>query len=210
MIFLNHLQNGAKSLKVSYMKDAIELPIIPFPTVDAFEAWLAKNHETSKGIWLQIFKKNSGIPTVSYAEAVQVSLCYGWIDSQLKSIDEKSYKQKFTPRGSKSIWSKINTEHVKRLTKLGKMKPSGIAAVEAAKADGRWDNAYSSPTSMTLPEAFLQALEKNKKAKVMFESLNKTNKYAIGFRLQTAKKPETVERRIQQFIVMLEKGEKLY
>lgn len=192
------------------MKDTIELPIIPFPTAEAFEAWLALNHDSSKGIWLQIFKKNSGVPTVSYAEAVEISLCYGWIDSQLKSIDEKSYKQKFTPRGSKSIWSKINTEHVKRLNKLGRMKPSGMAAVNAAKADGRWDNAYASPTSMTLPEAFLQALEKNKKAKNMFESLNKTNKYAIGFRLQTAKKPETVDRRIQQFITMLEKGEKLH
>lgn len=159
---------------------------------------------------MQMFKKNSGVPSIVWLEAVEVSLCYGWIDSQAKSLDAKSYLQRFTPRGSKSIWSKINTEHIERLTKLGKMKPAGIAAVEAAKADGRWDRAYESPKNMTVPDAFLKLLNKNNKAKAAFESLNKTNKYFIGFQLQTAKKPETLERRMQKFLLLLEKGEKSF
>lgn len=207
----NHLQSGAKSPKVLHgMKVTTDLPVLPFSTAEMFENWLEKNHKTSSGIWLQLYKKNSGVQTITWAEAVIVSLCYGWIDSQAKKLDEKSYLQKFTPRGPKSMWSKINTEHVERLRKEGKMKPAGLAAVEAAKADGRWDRAYESPSNMTLPDEFLKRVEKNKKAKIFFETLNKTSRYAFAFQLQTAKKPETRERRMQKFLAMLEKGETLY
>ena len=192
------------------MASPVDLPIVPFATTEEWEVWLEKNHATAPGVWMKFYKKNSGVPSIIWVEAVVVALCYGWIDSQAKSLDEKSYLQKFTPRGPKSMWSKINTEHVARLIKLGKMKPAGIAAVEAAKADGRWDRAYASPSTMTVPDAFLKLLEKNKKAKACFETLNKTNRYAIAFQLQTAKKQETLERRMQKFLNMLEKGEKLY
>lgn len=192
------------------MKESVELPIIPFKDGAEWEAWLEENHQTAKGVWMRFYKKASGIPTITWADAVPVALCYGWIDSQAKTYDDKSYLQKFTPRGPKSMWSKINTEHIERLIKLGKMKPAGLVAVEAAKADGRWARAYESPKNMTIPEAFIMLLEKNKKAKDFFESLNKTNKYAIAFQLHSAKKPETLERRMQKFLQMLEKGEKLY
>lgn len=191
------------------MKDNAVLPIVPFEDGAAWEDWLEKNHQTAKGVWMRFYKKASGVPTITWADAVPIALCYGWIDSQAKSYDEKSYLQKFTPRGPKSVWSKINTEHVERLIKLGKMKPAGLAAVEAAKADGRWDRAYESPKNMTVPDAFLKLLEKNKKAKAFFETLNKTSKYAIAYQLQSAKKPETLERRMQKFLLMLEKGEKV-
>lgn len=187
-----------------------ELPVLPFASGVEWEKWLEKNHESAKGVWMRFYKKSSGFPTITWADAVPIALCFGWIDSQAKGYDETSYLQKWTPRGPKSMWSKINTEHVERLIKLGKMKPAGLAAVEAAKSDGRWARAYESPKNMKVPEAFVKLLEKNKKAKTMFESLNKTNTYAIAFRLQTAKKPETLERRMNNFIAMLEKGEKLY
>jgi uncharacterized protein YdeI (YjbR/CyaY-like superfamily) len=187
-----------------------DFPIVPFASGKEWEAWLEKNHETASGVWMQFYKKASGLPTISWGEAVPIALCYGWIDSQARAYDEKSYLQKFTPRGPKSIWSKINTEHVERLIKEGKMKPAGLAAVAAAKADGRWEKAYDSPKNMTVPEDFLQELDKHKKAKAFFATLNKANTYAIPWRLQTAKKPETRERRMQQLLEMLEKGEKLH
>jgi len=192
------------------MADPKDFPIVPFASGKEWEAWLEKNHETAPGVWMQFYKKASGIPTITWADAVPIALCYGWIDSQAKTFDEKSYLQKFTPRGPKSMWSKINVGHVERLIKEGKMKPAGLIAVEAAKADGRWVKAYESPKNMTVPEAFIKLLEQNKKAKAFFDTLNKTNTYAIAFQLQTAKKPETLERRMQKFLTMLEKGEKLH
>jgi uncharacterized protein YdeI (YjbR/CyaY-like superfamily) len=192
------------------MASLIDLPIIPFATAEKWEAWLEENHATAPGVWMQFYKKNSGVPSINWTEAVQGALCYGWIDSQAKKYDDKSYLQKFTPRGPRSIWSKINTEHVARLIELGKMKPAGLAAVESAKADGRWQKAYDSPANMKVPEDFLKELSKNKKAKAFFETLNKTNTYAIAWRLQTAKKPETRERRMKLLLEMLEKGEKLH
>jgi uncharacterized protein YdeI (YjbR/CyaY-like superfamily) len=187
-----------------------DFPIIPFANGSEWEEWLEKNHKTAKGVWMQFFKKSSGVPTITWVEAVEVALCFGWIDSQAKKHDEKSYLQRFTPRNPRSIWSKINTEHVARLTKLGKMKPAGLAAVEAAKADGRWDRAYDSPAMMKVPDYFLKEVNKNEKAKAFFETLSKSNTYAIAWRLQTAKKPETRERRMKLLIEMLEKGEKLH
>ncbi len=186
------------------------LPIIEFKTAASFETWLIKNHDQSSGLWLKIFKKDSGKKTISYAEALDIALCYGWIDGQKQAHDEEAWLQKFCPRSPKSIWSKKNTEHVERLIKEGKMRPAGLQAVEKAKADGRWEKAYDSPGKMTIPEDFLKELGKNKKAQAAFKVLNKTNLFSIGFRLQTAKKQETREKRMKEIIEMLARGEKFH
>lgn len=185
------------------------LPTIAFKTAEGFETWLGENHNTSSGLWLKIFKKDAKKETVSYAEALDVALCFGWIDGQKQAFDEEAWLQKFCPRTAKSIWSKINIGHVERLTNEGKMRPAGLMAVEKAKADGRWEKAYDSPSNMTIPEDFLKELSKNKKAEAFFKGLNKTNLFAIGFRLQTAKKQETREKRMKEIIEKLAKGEKL-
>jgi uncharacterized protein YdeI (YjbR/CyaY-like superfamily) len=187
-----------------------DLPVIPFATANMWEQWLEQNHEISDGIWLQFFKKGSGIASVTYAEALDVALCYGWIDAQLKSIDELSYKQHFTPRRPKSIWSKRNIEHIARLTEERRMKPAGINQVENAKADGRWEQAYDSQSSMTIPDDFMKELARNKKALNFYESLSKTNKYAIAFRIQTAKRPETRLKRMKEILEMLLREEKFH
>jgi uncharacterized protein YdeI (YjbR/CyaY-like superfamily) len=187
-----------------------EIKVIPFKTANAFEKWLAKNHNKVSAIWLRFFKKESGKASITYKEAVDEALCYGWIDGQANKYDEESWIQRFTPRGARSIWSKKNTENIERLTALGKMKSAGVEEVEKAKADGRWEKAYDSPKDMQVPEDFIKALLKNKKAKAFYETLNKTNKYAIGWRIQTAKKPETKEKRIKMIIEMLLKGEKFH
>jgi uncharacterized protein YdeI (YjbR/CyaY-like superfamily) len=187
-----------------------DLPILAFTSAEEFSSWLAKHHSVSLGIWIRIFKTGSGVPTVSYAEALDVALCYGWIDGQKKKHDTGSWLQKFTPRGRKSIWSKRNREHVERLGRSGMMKAAGIAAVEAAKADGRWEQAYGSSSNMVVPPDFLTELAKDKKAESFFSTLNKANIYSIVWRLQTAKKPETRTRRMKTIIEMLKKGEKFH
>ncbi|MBL7933510.1 MAG: YdeI/OmpD-associated family protein [Bacteroidia bacterium] len=192
------------------MNKSDPLPTIEFKSVKTFETWLNKNHEKSSGIWLKIYKKDSGIKTITYPEALDVALCYGWIDGQKKSFDEQAWLQKFTPRRAKSIWSKINIGHVARLTKEGRMKPAGLKAVEKAKQDGSWEKAYDAQSKMTIPEDFLKELSKNKKAEAFFKTLNKTNLFAIGFRLQTAKKQETKEKRTKDIIAKLAKGEKFH
>lgn len=184
------------------------IPIIEFKTAETFETWLVAHHDTSNGLWVKIFKKSSGEETVSYAEALDVALCYGWIDGQKQAFDEQAWLQKFCPRREKSVWSKINIGHVERLIKEGRMRPAGLKAVEKAKADGSWEKAYDPPSKMTIPEDFLKALGKNKEAEAFFMSLNKTNLFSIGFRLQTAKKPETREKRMKEIIEKLAKGEK--
>lgn len=186
-----------------------ELPILPFENKKKWTTWLAKQHDKSKGLWLKLAKKNSGIPSVTYEEALDVALCYGWIDGQKGSFDEQFWLQKFTPRGPKSIWSKINTEKVERLIARGEMKPAGHKTIEAAKQDGRWAAAYSSQKNTSIPEDFQTALDKNKKAKVFFDTLKSAERYSFLFRIQTAKKAETRARRIHQFIEMLEKNEKV-
>jgi len=172
-----------------------------------FRKWLSANHRKSEGIWLRIFKKDSREPTVTYAEALDEALCFGWIDGQKQRGDDASWLQRFTPRRSKSGWSKLNTQHAERLINAGRMKPAGQAEIDAAKKDGRWKAAYDSPSKAALPKDFLAALEKSKKAKTFFESLNKANRYAIAYRLQTAKKPETRQRRMEMILAMLRKGE---
>ena len=190
--------------------DNNEPPVLSFKTPNAFEKWLAKNHDKINGIQLRFFKKESGEKSITYKEAIDEALCYGWIDGQANKYDAVSWIQKFTPRRQRSIWSKKNTENIERLTALGKMKPPGLAEVENAKADGRWSKAYDSPSQMQIPDDFMKLLSKNKKAKAFFESLNKANKYAIAWRLQTAKKPETREKRVKLILEMLSKEEKFH
>jgi len=190
--------------------DKNELPIIPFESPLQWEQWLEVNHTDENGIWLKFFKKGSSVPSVTYEQALDEALCYGWIDGQKKTFDEQSYLIKFTPRRAKSIWSKKNIEHVARLYKQGKMKSRGINEAERAKADGRWEQAYDSPSNMKIPDDFLQQLTKNKKAKAFFDTLNKTNTYAIMWRLQTAKKPETREKRMKEILEMLSQGKKIH
>ncbi len=173
-------------------------------------AWLDKNHLASSGVWLRLAKKASALKSVSYDEALEVALCYGWIDGQKKSYDESSWLQKFTPRGAKSIWSKINREKALALIKSGRMKPAGLAAVENAREDGRWDAAYDSPSGASVPDDFQAELDRHPKAKTFFDTLNSANRYAILWRIQTAKKAETRAKRIGQFIRMLEQHEKLH
>ncbi len=187
-----------------------DLLLIPFSSPSEWEQWLEQNHAVSKGIWLQMFKKGSGIASVIYTEALDVALCYGWIDGQIKSIDELSYMQRFTPRRPKSLWSKRNIEHVARLVKEGRMKPAGIKEAEAAKADGRWEIAYDPQSSMTMPQDFIIELSKDSKASAFYESLNKANKYAVAWRIQTAKRPETREKRIKEIVEMLAREEKFH
>ena len=184
------------------------LPILEFKTVQSFETWLEKHHANSLGFWLKIAKKDSGKKSINYAQALEVALCYGWIDGQKNAYDEQAYLQKFCPRREKSNWSKINCGHVERLIQEGRMRPAGLIAVEKAKADGRWEKAYDSPSKMTIPDDFLKELKKNKRAKEFFKGLNKTNLFFIGFQLQTAKKQETREKRMKEIIKKLEKGEK--
>ncbi|HYO45525.1 MAG TPA: YdeI/OmpD-associated family protein [Gemmatimonadota bacterium] len=191
-------------------KSAIDLPVLAFESKKRWEAWLAKNHAKSPGIWLRFFKKDSGVETVSHAEALDAALCYGWIDGQLAKHDERSWLRKFTPRRPKSIWSKRNIQHVKRLMEEGKMKPAGLEEVERAKSDGRWGKAYDSPSKMVVPEDFLEMLSKNKRARSFFETLNKANRYSIAWRFQTAKEPETRDKRMKAIIEMLAKGEKFH
>ncbi len=187
-----------------------DLPILSFKSQKDWASWLAKNHTASNGIWLRFFKKDSGVPSVTYAEALDEALCYGWIDGRLDPYDEKSWLRRFTPRRPRSPWSKRNIEHVNRLTAAGRMKPAGLKEVEAAKKDGRWEKAYDPQGAMELPADFLQALAKDKKSKAFFESLNRANHYAIAWRLQTAKRPETRARRMQAILAMLKKGEKFH
>jgi uncharacterized protein YdeI (YjbR/CyaY-like superfamily) len=186
------------------------LKILTFRSPVEFRSWLEKNHAGQDGIWLRIFKKDSGEKSITYAEALDQALCYGWIDGQKQAHDERSWLQKLTPRRTKSAWSKMNAEHAERLVKAGQMARAGLETVEAAKADGRWQSAYDSPRNASPPEDFLKALGKDKKAKAVFETLNRANIYAIVYRLQTAKKPETREKRMKMILAMLSRGEKFH
>ncbi len=192
------------------MSKGAESQVLAFASAEEWEKWLAKHHSNPDGIWLRFFKKDSGVATVTHGEALDEALCYGWIDGQLQKFDKKSWLQKFTPRRPKSIWSKKNIEHAIRLCRANKMKPAGLKQIETAKADGRWAKAYDSPKAMQVPEDLLRELAKNKKAQKFFETLNRADLYAIGWRLQTAKKPETREKRMKALLQMLARGEKLH
>lgn len=185
-------------------------PVELFATATDFDRWLRKNHAKASCIWVKYAKKKSRIPSIDWNQAVDVALCYGWIDGQAKSIDETYAMQRFTPRGKRSKWSKLNRERVARLTKAGRMQPAGLAEVERAKADGRWDAAYDSPANASIPDDLAKALAKSAKAKKSFDSLSSSNRYSILYRLQDAKKPETRAKRLEKFVAMLEKGETLH
>ena len=192
------------------LKDPLDLPVETFESQRQFHRWLQKNHAKSAGLWLRFFKKGSGVATVTYAEAVEEALCYGWIDSQLKRYDDQSYIQRFTPRRPKGPWSKMNQGHVARLIAEQRMQPAGLREVDAAKADGRWEAAYEPPSRQTVPEDFKRALARNKKAKAFFETLNRANTYAIYWRLNATKTPETRARWIDKFVTMLANGETVH
>jgi uncharacterized protein YdeI (YjbR/CyaY-like superfamily) len=182
-------------------------PILDFASQAEWEAWLDAEHAGSDGVWLRFAKKGSGAASVVYAEALDVALCYGWIDSQVARYDERFYLQKFTPRRSRSKWSRINRDKIEALTKDGRMRPAGLEQVELAKADGRWDAAYASPANAEVPDDLQAALDASPKAAELFATLTQANRYAIIYRLEDAKKPETRARRLETFVGMLERGE---
>jgi uncharacterized protein YdeI (YjbR/CyaY-like superfamily) len=192
------------------VKNAGNLEIMSFGTQRDWEVWLQEHHADTKGVWLKIAKKGAGSPSVSYAEALDSALCYGWIDGQKASFDEQYWLQKFSQRGARSIWSKVNCDKAEALIAEGRMQPPGLRQVELAKSDGRWESAYESQSKILVPDDFQRELDKNQQAKDFFNTLNSVNRYAILFRIQTAKRPETRAARIQKFIEMLSQQQKIY
>jgi uncharacterized protein YdeI (YjbR/CyaY-like superfamily) len=187
-----------------------DYPLKEFKTSRSFETWLSRNHAKAEGIRIKFGKKGSDIRSISYAEALAVALCYGWIDSQSKSIDERWYWRRFTPRRARSVWSKRNRDIVARLIEDGRMESAGQAEIDRAKTDGRWDAAYDSPANAKVPSDLASALRKSPSAKRFFESLDAQNRYAILHRLMTARQPDTRAKRLATFIEMLREGRKLY
>ena len=183
---------------------------LSFRSSKELRTWMTKEHARAPGLLLRIYKKDSGVSSVTYAEAVEQALCFGWIDGQKQSLDANSWLQKLTPRRARSRWSKINVGHADRLIREGRMRPAGLKEVEAAKADGRWAAAYDSPANATMPPEFVAELARNAKAKQFYATLNKTNLFSIAHRLQTAKRPETKNKRIKLIIEMLARGEKFH
>jgi uncharacterized protein YdeI (YjbR/CyaY-like superfamily) len=186
------------------------LPTLAFATPADWEAWLEAHHEETQGVWLKIAKKGSGIPSISYAEALDGALCYGWIDGQKAALDADHWLQKFTPRRPRSVWSRVNRDKVAALIAAGRMRPAGLRQVELARRDGRWDAAYASQRAIEIPADFQQALDENPQAREFFGTLNGANRYAVLWRIQTAKRPETRAARIEKLIAMLARGEKIH
>jgi uncharacterized protein YdeI (YjbR/CyaY-like superfamily) len=188
-----------------------DLPELPFASAAEWEAWLTEHHDAMPdGVWIKVAKKGAGIPSVTYGDCLDVALCFGWIDGQSKGIDETWYRQRWLPRRKRSIWSKRNRAKAEALIAEGRMRPAGLAEVERAKADGRWDAAYDSPSTATVPADLQAALDANAAAAAAFAALDSQNRYAILHRTQTAKRPETRARRIETFVAMLERGERLH
>jgi uncharacterized protein YdeI (YjbR/CyaY-like superfamily) len=184
--------------------------VIAFESDADWEAWLEEHHATADGVWVKIAKKGTGIPTVAYPEVLDTALCFGWIDGQRKALDDQYFLQRFTPRRARSRWSQINRDKVEALSKAGRMRPPGIAEVERAKADGRWDAAYASVRTMEVPADLQRELDARPRAAAFFATLNSQNRYSILYRLHDAKRPETRARRLEKFVAMLEAGETLY
>jgi uncharacterized protein YdeI (YjbR/CyaY-like superfamily) len=187
-----------------------ELPVISFKTAQKFYAWLKVNHTKEQSFWLRFYKKNSGIASLIRDEAVDTALCWGWIDGLINKYDDESYLLRFTPRRPKSIWSKINVAKIEKLTKFGLMQPNGLAQVEKAKADGRWDRAYEPASKMEVPADFIKLIKKDKIAYSFYQTLNKANTYAIGFRLTTIVDGEKRKQKMNQLFDMLKKGKAIY
>jgi uncharacterized protein YdeI (YjbR/CyaY-like superfamily) len=186
-----------------------DLPVLPFASAEAWEAWLAE-HQGDPGVWIKIAKKASGIATVTHAEALDVALCHGWIDGQRRSLDETWFLQRFTPRRARSKWSQVNCAKIADLTAAGRMRERGVAEVERAKADGRWDAAYEAPSKATVPPDLQRALDANPAAREFFATLKGQNRYSILYRIQDAKRPETRARRIETFVAMLAERKTIY
>jgi uncharacterized protein YdeI (YjbR/CyaY-like superfamily) len=189
---------------------ADQLPIQLFANADEFERWLEGNHESSEGVWLKIAKKGAEERSVSYAEALELALCFGWIDSQKRGLDERHFLQRFTPRRPRGRWSRINREKAEALLESGRMRGAGLAEVEAAKADGRWETAYEGQRTAQVPPDLRRELGARPAAAEFFAGLDSANRYAVIYRLEEAKKPETRERRLRKFVAMLERGEKIH
>lgn len=187
-----------------------EYPILLFADAAAWAAWLAEHHASAAGVWLRLAKKGAPLASVTYAGALDVALCYGWIDGQKKSHDAASWLQKFTPRGPKSLWSKVNREKAEAFIANGRMRPAGLAAVEVARRNGQWERAYDSSSRATVPDDLQAALDAHPKAKAFFDTLSGANRYAILWRVQTAARAETRARRIAEFIAMLERHETVH
>jgi uncharacterized protein YdeI (YjbR/CyaY-like superfamily) len=200
----------SKSVPKNRRPSAPDSPPLFFKDQNAWERWLAKNHRVSPGIWMRFARKDSGLHSVTYKDALESAICYGWIDGQKRSESATTWLQRFVPRGPRSIWSKINRDTASRLIEYGRVKPAGLAAVESAKADGRWASAYDGQKKAAVPEDLQDALDQNLKAKAFFAALDSKNRYAVMFRIHTAKKPETRARRIDQFVAMLARHEKLH
>lgn len=186
------------------------LPIVDLENHSAWTKWLKENHAKSSGVWLRLAKKGSELESVTYDEAIESALCFGWIDGQKKGYDDKAWLQKMTPRGPRSIWSKINREKAEALIASGRMKPAGLEAIERARKGGQWDAAYDSQSGAVVPPDLQTELDKSKEARDFFVTLNSVNRYAILHRIQTATKPETRAKRIQKFIEMLKRKEKIH
>ena len=186
------------------------LPTIFLASAREWEEWLEANHATSPGVWLKIAKKDTGIESVRYPEVLESALCFGWIDGQREALDERYFLQRFTPRQPRSKWSKINREKAERLVPAGRMRPAGLAEVERAKADGRWEMAYESQSRIAVPDDLERELATRPQAKEFFIQLSSQNRYAILYRLRDAKKPETRERRLAKFVAMREAGETMH
>ena len=184
--------------------------IRPFADAAAFAAWLAAHHGSQSELWVKFFKKGSAMATVSKVEAIREALCWGWIDGQLAPFDAAAFLTRFTPRRPGSAWSKANRTHAEELIAAGRMQPPGLAQVQAAQADGRWDAAYAGQAEMVVPEDFLAALEGNPAARATYEGLNRTNLYAIAYRLHTAKTPQTRARRLAAMLDTLARGERFH
>lgn len=193
-------------------KTAIQPDAAPtmFRSARAFEIWMNKHHASSDGLWLKIAKRDADEPSVTYAEAVDIALCWGWIDSQKKGLDDQHFLQRFTPRRARSIWSKINVDKAKALIEADRMQAPGHAQIEAAQADGRWAQAYDGARTSAVPEDLLAALEAKPSAKAFFAAINAANRYAVLWRIQTAVKAETRARRIAQLVEMLARGETVH
>jgi uncharacterized protein YdeI (YjbR/CyaY-like superfamily) len=186
------------------------LPKIFFSSSAEWEAWLEDNHATADGVWIKVAKKDSGIESVRQPEALDAALCFGWIDGRREALDDRFFLQRYTPRRRRSKWSRINRDNAERLIAAGRMRPAGLAEVERARADGRWEAAYDGHRTSTVPEDLQRELDAHPKAKACFANLNSQNRYAILYRLQDAKKPETRARRLAKFVAMLDAGETLY
>jgi uncharacterized protein YdeI (YjbR/CyaY-like superfamily) len=198
------------ALDSPHVKSTPEIETIGFAAQRDWARWLAAHHATSPGIWMKIAKKQSGTASISYPEAVEVALIWGWIDGQKRALDDAAWLQRFTRRGPRSVWSKINRDKALALIEAGRMKPPGLAEVERARADGRWDQAYDAASTSTVPADLEAALARNRRAATFFAGLDRTNRYAILWRIQTAKKAETRAARIAKFVEMLARGEKIH